>query len=113
VADTELPALLSGAQVFAYPSLFEGFGYPPVEAMGCGAPVLTSNVTSLPEVCGNAAVYVDPNNLSDIAEKLLALYRDEPRRTQLRELGLIQAQKYRAGDLGGVTVRAYEQAASP
>jgi len=113
VADPELPALLSGAQVFAYPSLFEGFGYPPVEAMGCGAPVLTSNVTSLPEVCGSSAVYVDPNDVSDIAEKLLALYRDDRRRMQLRELGLLQAQKYRAGDLGGVTVRAYEQAASP
>jgi len=56
---------------------------------------------------------VDPNDVSDIAEKLLALYRDDRRRMQLRELGLLQAQKYRAGDLGGVTVRAYEQAASP
>ena len=111
VADAELPALLSGAQVFAYPSLFEGFGYPPVEAMACGAPVLTSNVTSLPEVCGEAAVYVNPERVEDIADKLLALYRDERRRFELRELGLRQAEKYREVDLGGVTVRAYEEAA--
>jgi len=113
LADTELPALLSGAQVFAYPSMFEGFGYPPVEAMACGAPVLTSNVTSLPEVCGDAAVYVNPESVDDVAERLLALYRDERRRMQLRELGLSQAEKYRAVDLGGVTVRAYEEAAAP
>ena len=112
LADTELPALFSGAQVFAYPSLFEGFGYPPVEAMACGAPVLTSNVTSLPEVCGNAAVYVEPESVDDIAEKLLALYRDESLRMHLRELGLRQAERYREVDLGGVTVRAYEEAAS-
>lgn len=112
LADAELPALLSGAQVFAYPSLFEGFGYPPVEAMACGVPVLTSNVASLPEVCGHAAVYVNPESVDDIAERLLALYRDERRRLQLRELGLSQAEKYRAVDLGGVTVRAYEEAAA-
>ena len=112
MADSDLPALLSGAQVFAYPSLFEGFGYPPVEAMACGAPVLTSNVTSLPEVCGNAAVYVKPESVDDIAEKLLALYRNETLRNQLHELGLRQAARYRQVDLGGVTVRAYEEAAA-
>lgn len=112
VADSDLPALLSGAQVFAYPSLFEGFGYPPIEAMACGAPVLTSNVTSLPEVCGNAAVYVEPESVDDIAEKLLALYRNETLRNQLHELGLRQAARYRQVDLGGVTVRAYEEAAA-
>ncbi|MEP6905434.1 MAG: glycosyltransferase family 1 protein [Gemmatimonadales bacterium] len=112
MADTELPVLLSGAQVFAYPSLFEGFGYPPIEAMACGAPVLTSNVTALPEICGGAAVYVDPQSVDDIAEKLLALYRDGGLRAQLRELGLRQAEKYRRVDLSGVTVGAYEEAAA-
>jgi glycosyltransferase involved in cell wall biosynthesis len=111
VPDADLPALLSGARVFAYPSMFEGFGYPPIEAMACGAPVLTSNVTSLPEVCGEAAVYVQPESTDDIAEKLLALYRDDARRGELRALGLRQADKYRHVDLGGVTVRAYEEAA--
>jgi glycosyltransferase involved in cell wall biosynthesis len=112
VPEDELPALLSGASVFAYPSLFEGFGYPPVEAMACGAPVLTSSVTALPEVCGDAAIYVKPENVRDIEEKLLALYRDDAQRARLRELGFAQADKYRHVDLGGVTVRAYEEAAA-
>ena len=112
VPDGELPALLSGASVFAYPSLFEGFGYPPVEAMACGAPVLTSDVTALPEVCGDAAVYVNPENVHDIEKKLLSLYRDDAQRRVLRDLGLAQADKYRHVDLGGVIVRAYEEAAA-
>ncbi len=111
VAAEELPGLLSGATIFAYPSLFEGFGYPPLEAMGCGAPVLTSNVTSLPEICGDAAVYADPENTDDIAEKLLHLYRDDARRSELTNLGLKRADEYRNVDLAGVLVRAYEGAA--
>jgi glycosyltransferase involved in cell wall biosynthesis len=110
VPEQELPALMTGATVFAYPSLFEGFGYPAVEAMACGAPVLTSNVTALPEVCGEAAVYVDPENLRDIENKLLGLYRSEERRAELRVLGLARAERYRQVDLGGVAVEAYEQA---
>ncbi len=112
VAEAELPALLSGAAIFAYPSLFEGFGYPPIEAMGCGTPVITSSVTSLPEVCGTAAVYVDPVNTDDIAAKLLGLYRDKERREELSRFGLEQAERYRRVDLGRVTVRAYEAAAA-
>lgn len=112
VPDDELPGLLSGATVFAYPSLFEGFGYPPIEAMACGAPVLTSGVTALPEVCGDAAVYVRPESVDDIGEKLLSMYRDDSARRMLRERGLVQAEKYRHVDLGGVVVRAYEEAAA-
>jgi glycosyltransferase involved in cell wall biosynthesis len=112
VPDAELPALMSGAAVFAYPSLFEGFGIPPVEAMACGAPVLTSNVSALPEVCGDAAMYVNPENVSDISGKLLMLYCDNTEQQRLRRLGFAQADKYRRVDLGGVTVRAYEEAAA-
>jgi Glycosyltransferase len=111
VPESELPALFSGARVFAYPSLFEGFGYPPVEAMACGAPVLTSSVTALPEVCGDAAVYVEPNDVKDIQEKLLGLYRSDERRAELRALGFARAERYRVVDLGSVTVAAYEKAA--
>jgi hypothetical protein len=69
-------------------------------------------VTALPEVCGDAAIYVKPENVRDIEEKLLALYRDDAQRARLRELGFAQADKYRHVDLGGVTVRAYEEAAA-
>jgi glycosyltransferase involved in cell wall biosynthesis len=112
VPEAELPPLMSGATVFAYPSLFEGFGYPAVEAMACGAAVLTSNVTALPEVCGDAAVYVNPESVTDIQEKLLALFRDDAARARLGKLGFAQAGKYREVDLGSATVRAYEEAAA-
>ena len=77
VPDDELFELYSNADAFVYPALYEGFGIPPIEAMSCGTPVLTSNITSLPEVCGNAAAYCDPYNVDDIAEKLSRLLTDK------------------------------------
>jgi glycosyltransferase involved in cell wall biosynthesis len=70
VSDQELPALLTGAAVVAYPSLYEGFGLPVVEAMACGAPTLTSGLSSMPEVAGDAAFLVDPYDVEDIAHGL-------------------------------------------
>jgi glycosyltransferase involved in cell wall biosynthesis len=64
----ELPALYAGAELFVFPSLYEGFGLPPLEAMACGCPVLVSNIASLSEVCGDAAHYVDPYDVKNIAE---------------------------------------------
>jgi glycosyltransferase involved in cell wall biosynthesis len=64
----ELPALYTGAELFAFPSLYEGFGLPPLEAMACGCPVVVSNIASLSEVCGDAAYYVDPYDVKNIAE---------------------------------------------
>ena len=79
--------------------------------MGCGAPVITSNVTSLPEVCGDAALYVDPQSTEDIAAKIIELYRDEALQTRFSALGLQRAERFRSIDLGAVTVAAYEEAA--
>jgi glycosyltransferase involved in cell wall biosynthesis len=112
VDGADLPALFSGARLFVYPSLFEGFGYPPLEAMGCGTPVVTSNVASLPEVCGDAAEYVDPLDTADIARATLKVYSDEDLRVRMREGGLAQAARHRNNDLGAITVRAYEEAAA-
>ena len=109
----ELVALYSGAGVFIYPSLFEGFGLPPVEAMACGAPVIVSNTTSLPEVCGEAALYVEPTNVEQLAARILELHRDPDLQRCYREKGLRQAQKFRHSNLIEVTVRAYEEAARP
>lgn len=64
----ELPALYTGAELFVFPSLYEGFGLPPLEAMACGCPVVVSNIASLSEVCGDAAYYVDPHDVKNIAE---------------------------------------------
>jgi glycosyltransferase involved in cell wall biosynthesis len=81
VEDADLPTLLSAASCFVFPSLYEGFGYPPLEAMACGCPVICSNATSLPEVCGpgfdakdaasnGAVVYFDPRNPEELAAQL-------------------------------------------
>ena len=65
---------MCGAEAFVFPSAYEGFGMPPLEAMACGTPVLTSKVSSLPEVVGDAAVLVDPFSVEDVSEKLKELY---------------------------------------
>jgi len=91
VDDADLPALYSGAHVFAYPSLYEGFGFPVLEAMACGAPVVTSNISSLPEIVGSAGVLVDPTNLEDIKQGILKAGEN---RSLYKKLGLAQAQKF-------------------
>ncbi|NTW03942.1 MAG: glycosyltransferase family 4 protein, partial [Oscillochloris sp.] len=86
--DEDLPALLSGALAFVFPSLYEGFGMPVLEAMACGTPVLTSTTTSLPEVAGNAALLVDPSDIDAIAAGIVRLASDPVLRAQLRARGL-------------------------
>jgi glycosyltransferase involved in cell wall biosynthesis len=91
VAGTEKRALLSGAQLLAYPSLYEGFGLPVLEAFAASVPVLTSNVSSLPEVAGDAALLVDPYDLSSIAKGLEQLCGDEDLRRVLVAAGMARA----------------------
>jgi glycosyltransferase involved in cell wall biosynthesis len=91
VAQEQLPALYSGAMALVYPSLYEGFGLPPLEAMACGTPVVTSGTTSLPEVVGDSAVLVDPLSPDSIAEGIQRIVLDAPLRAQLRERGLRRA----------------------
>jgi glycosyltransferase involved in cell wall biosynthesis len=110
VDDADLPVLYSGAEMFVYPSLFEGFGYPPLEAMGCGAPVVTSRVTSLPEVCGDAAEYANPENVDEIAAAMLRLHEDAELRADLRRRGLERAERFRVNRVAETAVAAYEQA---
>lgn len=94
VADEDLASLYSGATVFAFPSLFEGFGIPVLEAMACGVPVLTSNVSSLPEVGGSAVSYVNPYEIGEMADSLQKLLTNEQQRAKLRELGFLQVKKF-------------------
>jgi len=91
VAQEQLPALYSGAMALIYPSLYEGFGLPPLEAMACGTPVVTSGTTSLPEVVGDSAVLVDPLSPDSIAEGIQRIVLDGVLRDQLRENGLLRA----------------------
>ena len=91
VQDADLPALYSAADLFAYPSLYEGFGLPVLEAQACGTPVLTANNSSLPEAGGEAALYVQAASVESIAAGLLRLLQEDALRQQLRQAGLIHA----------------------
>jgi glycosyltransferase involved in cell wall biosynthesis len=94
VADEFLPTLYSGALAFVFPSLYEGFGLPPLEAMACGTPVLTSNVTAMPEVVGDAGLLVDPYDVEAIAHGIRRLVEDTALREELRKKGLERAKQF-------------------
>ncbi|MEM7344137.1 MAG: glycosyltransferase family 1 protein, partial [Chloroflexota bacterium] len=94
ITDQDKTALLSGALGYVFPSLYEGFGLPVLEAMACGVPVLTSNTSSLPEVAGEAALLVDPHNIEEIADALGQLMIDSEVRQQLVNQGYQQLQAF-------------------
>ena len=94
ISDEDRPDLLSAAEVFVYPSFFEGFGMPVIEAQACGTPVIASNATSLPEVGGNAAVYVDPDDADGLTRSLEELLSSPPRRDNLAKMGLANVRRF-------------------
>lgn len=94
VDDADLPSLYSDAVCLAYPSLYEGFGFPVLEAMACGTPVITSNISSLPEVAGDAALLIDPYDVQALADALERVLGDSRLRDQLVEQGHRQVQKF-------------------
>jgi len=77
VGDEELPLLYNCADLFVYPSIYEGFGLPPLEAMACGVPIITSNTSSLPEVVGNAGIMVDPNDIGSLSDEMYRVLKDK------------------------------------
>ena len=90
----DLIKLYRSASCFVFPSFYESFGFPPLEAMACGCPVVVSNAGSLPEICGDAAVYCDPFNANDIAEKIMLVITNETLQEELRQKGMAQAKKF-------------------
>ena len=94
VTDEQKRILLSSAEIFLFPSEYEGFGLPVLEAMTCGTPVITTNVSSLPEVGGDAAVYVSPNNVDELSEAIIRLLDDAVLRDELKQKSIIQSQLF-------------------
>src|SRR5215212_8810788 len=94
IADEDLPALLSGALAFVFPSLYEGFGMPVLEAMACGTPVLASVTSALPEIAGDAALLIEPEDTSAVADGLARLASDAVLRADLRARGLVRAAQF-------------------
>lgn len=94
ISDADLVSLYNTADIFAFPSLYEGFGLPVLEAMACGTPVVTSNVSSMPEIAGTAAKYVDPHNVSEIAAVLHQVLSDKNLSESMRIEGKKQAFRY-------------------
>jgi glycosyltransferase involved in cell wall biosynthesis len=106
--EKDLPVLYSGALVFVYPSLYEGFGLPPLEAMACGTPVVTSNNSSLPEVTGDAAILVNPLEVNEIADALIRIVSDSSLQEDLRQKGLQRAKLFSWRETAERTLRVYE-----
>lgn len=107
IDDDDLPAVYSGAAVFVFPSLYEGFGLPVLEAMACGAPVVTSNAASMAEVAGGAAMLVDPRDVAGLAAAVAQVLHDERLRERLRGAGLARARQFSWKTAARQTLDAY------
>jgi glycosyltransferase involved in cell wall biosynthesis len=94
IADEDLPALYSGAELFVFPSLYEGFGLPPLEAMACGCPVASSNTSSMPEVLGDAALFFNPNLTEEMSMAIRQMLEDEHLRNSFCQKGLGRARLF-------------------
>jgi len=109
VAEDDLPALYSSATVFCYPSLYEGFGFPVLEAMACGTPVVTSNISSLPEVTGDAAILVDPTNIESIKS---GIEQSLSMREKMIKKGILRAKKFSWEHSATQVMQIYEKLGS-
>lgn len=110
VPESDLPALYTGAVCFVYPSYFEGFGLPPLEAMQCGTPVIVGDRTSLPEVVGTSGILVDPFDVDGLAKALARVLDDTNLRDELRVKGFERARRFSWRETARLTLKAYEKA---
>jgi glycosyltransferase involved in cell wall biosynthesis len=110
IEDADLAAVYSAAAGFVYPSLYEGFGLPPLEAMQCGTPVISSNTSAMPEVVGEAGLLVDPTDFGALVEAMRALLDSPELRADLRERGLQRARHFSWERTMQLTLAAYQTA---
>jgi glycosyltransferase involved in cell wall biosynthesis len=106
----ELPLWYNAAELFVYPSRFEGFGLPVLEAMACGTPVITTNVASLPEVAGDAALLVSPDDETQLVEAMRRALGDKSLRQEMVAKGLAQSAEYTWARTAHQTLETYERA---
>lgn len=109
VAYSELPKIINGAIALVFPSLWEGFGFPVLEAMACGTPVITSNLSSLPEVAGDAAILINPYNIGEITEAMQTILTDEGVRSRLSRQGIVRANQFSWEKTGLATVEVLKR----
>jgi alpha-1,3-rhamnosyl/mannosyltransferase len=109
VPEPDLPLLTAGAAVFLYPSLYEGFGFPVAQAMAAGVPVITSNLSSLPEITGGAALLIDPRSVAEIRAALDRLLTSPATRAQLSQAGRVQARRFHWDVCARQSVEFFEQ----
>src|SRR6202022_1148799 len=112
VREQDKAPLFRPATVFAFPSLYEGFGIPVLEAMACGTPVVTSNLSALPEVAGDAGLLVDPYDVDAISQALAELLDSQERRDELARRGLERARRFTWHQVAEQTVRVYKEIVS-
>jgi glycosyltransferase involved in cell wall biosynthesis len=108
VDDADLPAVYCGASVFVFPSLFEGFGLPPIEAMACGVPVVASNNSSLPEVVGDAGLLVDPQDVDAIASAIRRVLADDGLSSLMASKGLARAERFQPARIAAEMCGVYQ-----
>ena len=108
IDEIDKPVLLVGAKLFVYPSFYEGFGIPVLEALACGTPTITSNISSMPEVAGDAAILVNPNNIDEIYSSMIRLLTDQKLSDELRIKGPMQASKFNWIETAEQTVTTYK-----
>lgn len=107
--EKDIPILYNGATALTFPSIYEGFGFPPLEAMNCGTPVISSNTSSIPEVVGNAGILIPPKNEKIWAEKMLLLSQSKELSKELSQKGLIQSKKFSWEKTAKKTMNVYEE----
>lgn len=109
VPDKDLPNYYSSADVFVFPSLYEGFGFPPLEAMACGCPVISSNAASIPETVGNAGIMVNPMDVDGLAEAIIKVLTNDALKEEMIKKGLKRAQEFNWEKTARETLKVYEE----